>query len=93
MSEYVYQPYPAWRFHPTKPAVVVASAAEDEQLGDGWVDSHLKLGPLVPGRGGASDALPVPPADAPPASPDGRPAPLDAPPDPAKKRSHKKIPR
>jgi hypothetical protein len=32
-------PYPAWRYHPTKPWVIVQSAKEDAALGDGWADT------------------------------------------------------
>jgi hypothetical protein len=35
--------YPAWRFHPTKPARIVQNEDEDQALGEGWLDSHLKL--------------------------------------------------
>jgi len=34
--------YPAWRYHLTGPACVVASADEDAALGEGWYDHPLK---------------------------------------------------
>jgi hypothetical protein len=43
MSEYVPIPYPACRYHPTRPAIVVASEAEDAALGPGWVDHPSKF--------------------------------------------------
>lgn len=43
MPEYVYQPYPACRYHPTLPAIVVRSEAEDAALGPGWVDHPSKF--------------------------------------------------
>jgi len=36
---YVYQPYPRWKYHRSKPAVIVESAQEEIALGSGWADS------------------------------------------------------
>jgi hypothetical protein len=35
----VYQPYPAARYHPTKPPVTVNSEEESDRLGDEWADT------------------------------------------------------
>ena len=43
MSEYVPIPYPACRYHPTQPAIVVRSEAEALALGPEWVDSPAKV--------------------------------------------------
>jgi hypothetical protein len=48
MSDNVYQPYPAWRFHPDHPARLVQNAEEDQALEKGWLDSHLKLPTATP---------------------------------------------
>jgi hypothetical protein len=40
---YIYQPYPAWRYHATLPAKIVATAEEDAALDESWVDSPAKL--------------------------------------------------
>jgi hypothetical protein len=59
-----YQPYPAWRFHPKHPARIVNTAAEDQALGKGWVDSHLKLlepdDPVEPAPPPAPAPVPAP---------------------------------
>jgi hypothetical protein len=34
-----YQPYPAWRYHAIKPAVIVQNEAESDALGDEWADT------------------------------------------------------
>jgi hypothetical protein len=31
--------FPKWKYHPTKPAVIVYTPEEERALGDGWVDS------------------------------------------------------
>jgi hypothetical protein len=31
--------YPIWRYHPEKEPLIVRSLEQDENLGDGWVDS------------------------------------------------------
>lgn len=36
--------YPAWRYHKTQPAVIVASAEEAKDLGSGWHDKPVKNG-------------------------------------------------
>jgi hypothetical protein len=50
MPEYVYQPYPACRYHPTQPAIVVASEAADAALGPGWVDHPSKFPKAKPSK-------------------------------------------
>ena len=34
-----YQPYPAWRYHPTKAALIVQNEVESDALGDEWADT------------------------------------------------------
>jgi hypothetical protein len=34
-----YQPYPAWRYHDTKPPVTVQNEEESDRLGDEWTDT------------------------------------------------------
>ena len=34
-----YQAYPSWRYHPTKPPVIVQNEAESDRLGDEWADT------------------------------------------------------
>jgi hypothetical protein len=34
-----YQPYPAWRYHATKPPVIVQNEEESDRLGDEWADT------------------------------------------------------
>lgn len=36
-----YQPYPAWRYHATEPAIVVNDEASDQALGAGWFSHPL----------------------------------------------------
>jgi hypothetical protein len=31
--------YPSWRYHRTKPAVIVKSQQEEADLGEGWADT------------------------------------------------------
>jgi hypothetical protein len=40
-----YQAYPAWRYHPTKPAVIVQNEAESDALGDEWADTPAAFAP------------------------------------------------
>lgn len=55
--------YPAWRYHPDAPGRIVQTPAEDEALGDGWVDSPLKFPGVTPAP------LPAPEVDEPDAKP------------------------
>ena len=34
-----YQPYPAWRYHASKPPVIVQTEEESDRLGDEWTDT------------------------------------------------------
>ena len=34
--EYTYKPYPAWRYHREKEAVIVNDPVEEAALGEGW---------------------------------------------------------
>ena len=73
MSDYVYQPYPAWRHHPDHGMRLVNSKEEDEELlaQDGWVDSHMKL----PANQPVAEAKPAPkPAPEPDPESDDEPA-------------------
>jgi hypothetical protein len=36
MSEYVYQEFPKWKYHPTKGGKIVQNAEEEKALGVGW---------------------------------------------------------
>ena len=40
-----YQAYPAWRYHATKPAVIVQNEAESDALGDEWADTPAVFAP------------------------------------------------
>lgn len=43
--EYVYVPYPAWRYHATQEARIVETEEEDRALGQGWVRSPALILP------------------------------------------------
>jgi hypothetical protein len=43
MSDYVYQPYPRWMFHPRKEAVIVNDPDEEKALGKGWYRSPAQF--------------------------------------------------
>ena len=36
---YVYEEFPKWKYHPTKPAVIVPDAESEKALGRDWYDS------------------------------------------------------
>lgn len=36
---YVYKPYPRWKYHAEKEAVIVADETAEAALGKGWFDS------------------------------------------------------
>ena len=38
-AESVKRVYPSWRYHRTKPAVIVKSQQEEADLGEGWADT------------------------------------------------------
>ena len=38
-AESVKRVYPSWRYHRTKPAVIVKSQQEEAALGEGWADT------------------------------------------------------
>ena len=82
MSDYVYQPYPAWRFHPDHEMRLVHSQEEDEALlaQAGWVKSHMALP-----SAGAPTATPAP-APQPELEPAPQPELEPAPPRPRTKR-------
>jgi hypothetical protein len=40
-----YQAYPSWRYHSTKPAVIVQNEAESDALGDEWADTPAAFPP------------------------------------------------
>jgi hypothetical protein len=48
MSEYVYQEFPKWKYHPKHEAKIVQNAAEEKALGRGWVDRPIP--PKKPSR-------------------------------------------
>jgi len=60
MPDYVFQPYPAWRYHATLPATIVADEAADKALGKGWFDSPTKV--TAPPVATQVPAPPPPPA-------------------------------
>ena len=39
MSEYVYQEFPKWKYHPTKGGKIVQNAEEEKALGVGWYNT------------------------------------------------------
>lgn len=38
--------YPRWKYHATKPAVIVHSAEEENELGKGWGENPVEVEPL-----------------------------------------------
>jgi hypothetical protein len=42
MSEYVYQEFPKWKYHPKHDAKIVQNAEEEKALGRGWVDRPIR---------------------------------------------------
>jgi hypothetical protein len=38
-AESVKRVYPSWRYHRTKPAVIVKSQQAEAELGEGWADT------------------------------------------------------
>jgi hypothetical protein len=39
MSEYVYQEFPKWKYHPTLGSKIVKNAEEEKALGKGWYNN------------------------------------------------------
>jgi hypothetical protein len=39
MSEYVYQEFPKWKYHPQKGGKIVQNAEEEKALGGGWYNT------------------------------------------------------
>ena len=38
---YHHQHFPKWKYHPTKPEVLVKTAEEERNLGPGWTDRRI----------------------------------------------------
>jgi hypothetical protein len=54
MSEYVYQEFPKWKYHPEKGGKIVQNAEEEKALGEGWYNTPAfpeppKPSPIVRG--------------------------------------------
>jgi hypothetical protein len=78
--------YPVWRYHPTRPALIVYDATEDAALGPGWYDSPAKCPPV---NATPLEAAPPPVPAMAPGGPDP-PSLSDDVPAPPPKRRHRK---
>jgi hypothetical protein len=50
MSEYVYQEFPKWKYHPKLGGKIVQNAEEEKALGEGWYNTPNFPPPPKPSR-------------------------------------------